>query len=51
MDELRDNIEELREKLQSLLKDRELIDPLIVNYSQMLDVLIVKFEMNNIDEN
>lgn len=46
MDNLENKIESLREKLHSLIRDKELTDNEVVFCSQELDSLLVQYEKN-----
>lgn len=50
MNELKDNIESLREKLYQLIEENELTDVSVVRCSQELDMILVEYEKNKFKE-
>ncbi|MHC1685880.1 MAG: aspartyl-phosphate phosphatase Spo0E family protein [Clostridiaceae bacterium] len=48
MNELKDNIESLREKLYQLIEENELTDVNVLRCSQELDIILAEYEKNKI---
>lgn len=50
MNELKDNIESLREKLYQLIEENELTDVNVIKCSQELDIILAEYEKNKFKE-